>query len=578
MDKPDHEISEDPQGYEKCPEVEAFLARLNYFRKPYAAWQRNGSGWREVKLFPSGKPAYAGDRTIQNAIDGHGDISMRLSRITTFFVLDLDPFMKGKKDSLRQEGSKAAIERFYQGIEVSRGGEERLTDDKAARGASRPEEQTVAVDKDGWRNWDGWKEFEPDPVFHDRMIAIPSMGTEGPHDWTAEDDSEEDREVGVELLKAARLLMNLLTEAPSMVRRSPHGLHLYWCLEEPKVWSTEVQPLLLQVKRQFTSLSKNEGLDFNIELLPRPSKPLRIPRKDMLLDPKTLEPMESPIDGELFWRGLARYRLEGLIRPESWAQVGNADVVKEIKQQQSRNGNREDMPAGDRSHGTRGIDSEILRLKPKDHVEAEALLMPFRNGLTNPQLIKMIEGGKREGMSLGDIIAWILRWKEQSIAAGYVGAFFDDEDSLIARIKSLYITCRVAGASRFIELWEREEGKYPRNEVAAGRALARLEAMAPQPTRSRKAVQRFLADLEAWCRILDDAVADPASGIDVVTRENQKRNVYPLPYEFLRHLYNGHGRIWKQLQEARIVLPDEEGHGRYVPIIGRPQYYSLAIR
>jgi hypothetical protein len=27
-----------------------------------------------------------------------------------------------------------------------------------------------------------------------------------------------------------------------------------------------------------------------------------------------------------------------------------------------------------------------------------------------------------------------------------------------------------------------------------------------------------------------------------------------------------------------IILPDEEDHGRYVPIIGRPQYYSLAIR
>jgi hypothetical protein len=204
--------------------------------------------------------------------------------------------------------------------------------------------------------------------------------------------------------------------------------------------------------------------------------------------------------------------------------------------------------------------------------------MPFRNNQSNSQLTKLVEGGKREGMSLGDIIVWILGWKARSIEAGYVGDLFDDENVLVSRIKSLYKACRVAGASRFIELWEREEGKYPRNEVAAGRSLARLEATAPQPTRSRKAVQRFLTNLEAWRRIVDDAVADPASGIDVVTRENQKREVYPLPYDFLRHLYNGHGRIWRQLQEARIVLPDEEDHGRYVPVIGRPQYYSLVIR
>lgn len=579
MEKPDHSKTEDPKGYEKSLEVEAFVERFNYFRKPFAAWLKNGIGWREVKKFPSGEPAYAGDWIVQNALDGRGDISMRLSKTTTFFVLDLDPAMKGKKDSQRQEGSNAAIEHINVNTEVSRSGEELLTDDKGAMGSFQPEPHISEDAKNSWRNWEGWKEFVPDPVIQDRIGAMPAIEVAVPSAWPAAEgtnDEDVDLDLNGALLKAARLLLSLLAEVPSLVRRSPHGLHLYWCLEEPKVWATEVQPLLLQVKRQFTLLSKNEGLDFNVELLPRPSKPLRIPRKDMLLDPKTLEAMESPIDGIAFWRGLRRYRLEDLIRPESWMQLANA--CEDKKPRQSRSESSKDASESSRGAGAGGIDSEILRLKPKDHVEAEALLMPFRNNQSNSQLIKLVEGGKHEGMSLGDIIAWILRWKERSIEAGYVGDLFDDEDALMARIKSLYITCRVAGASRFIELWEREEGKYPRNEVAAGRALARLEVMAPQPTRSRKAVQRFLADLEAWRRIVDDAMADPASGIDVVTRENQKRGAYPLPHEFLKHLYRGHVRVWKQLQSAGIVIPDDGAQGHYVPILGRPQYYSLAIR
>jgi hypothetical protein len=579
MEKPDHGKTEDTRGYEKSPEVEAFVERFNYFRKPFAAWLKNGSGWREVKLFPSGEPAYAGDWIVQNALDGRGDISMRLSRTTTFFVLDLDPVMKGKKDSQRQERSNAAIEYINVKSEVSCSGEELLTDDKGAMGSSQPEPHISEDEKSSWRNWEGWKEYVLDPVLNEQIEAMPAIEVAVPSALpAAEGINEEDVDLDLngELLKAARLLLGLLTEVPSLVRKSPHGLHLYWCLEEPKVWTTAVQPLLVQVKRQFTSLAKNEELGFNVELLPRPSKPLRIPRKDMLLDPRTLEAMESPIDGIAFWRGLRRYRLEDLIRPESWMQLANEGEDKKLRQ--SRSENSRDAPLRNRGSGTRGIDSEILRLKPKDHVEAEALLMPFRNNQSNSQLTKLVEGGKREGMSLGDIIVWILGWKARSIEAGYVGDLFDDENVLVSRIKSLYKACRVAGASRFIELWEREEGKYPRNEVAAGRSLARLEATAPQPTRSRKAVQRFLTNLEAWRRIVDDAVADPASGIDVVTRENQKREVYPLPYDFLRHLYNGHGRIWRQLQEARIVLPDEEDHGRYVPVIGRPQYYSLVIR
>jgi transposase-like protein len=149
---------------------------------------------------------------------------------------------------------------------------------------------------------------------------------------------------------------------------------------------------------------------------------------------------------------------------------------------------------------------------------------------------------------------------------------------LRGRITAIYAasTATAAGASRFIELWSRENGKYPRNDKAAERALEALDRITRQPKRSRKAVRRFLADLEAWKRIIDDA-ADTESEIDATTRRNRAREVYPLPYALLRVLYSGCDRVWKDMMAAGIVVKAEGKGGQYVPNIGRPQYYSIDI-
>jgi len=82
--------------------------------------------------------------------------------------------------------------------------------------------------------------------------------------------------------------------------------------------------------------------------------------------------------------------------------------------------------------------------------------------------------------------------------------------------------------------------------------LERLESVSPQPKQSRQAVLRFFANLEAWRRIIDDAVADPASGIDGGTRRTQGRGTYPLPTKLREEWYSGYNRIWVQVQAAGI--------------------------
>jgi len=220
-----------------------------------------------------------------------------------------------------------------------------------------------------------------------------------------------------------------------------------------------------------------------------------------------------------------------------------------------------------------------MSLHPRNRAEAEELLMPFSEGQTNEQLIKMVEGGKREGLSLDDVTEWILGWETRSRAAGYRGDLFDNKDELRGRIEILFerSTATAAGATRFLQLWERKKSDYERNEELAKRLLGQLEGKRPQPKQSRQAVLRFLADLDVWRRIVDDAVADPASGVDDYTTRNHTRGVYPLPYELRRRMYSNQGRIWAELEALGLVVKDDQFEGRYVPDLGRPQYYRFRL-
>ena len=147
----------------------------------------------------------------------------------------------------------------------------------------------------------------------------------------------------------------------------------------------------------------------------------------------------------------------------------------------------------------------------------------------------MVEGGKREGLSLEQVSAWILGWEGRSKEEGYRGNLFDNRELLRDRIATLYAasTATAAGATRFIELWNRKKDEYARDDEAAERALEALERVRQQPAQSRKALHRFLADIEAWKRIIDDAAADKESELDATSKRNRARGVYPLPYALL---------------------------------------------
>jgi len=583
--------------YEKIAEVEAFMEKLNYFRKPYNRRDSTDTTWVRDK-------GLAGDRIVKEALDGKGDIGMLMNKVTTFICFDIDT---PGKDEGAAEGSGEARNDEGDEPESTDGGECRgssvlegrddgvglLKADKGDGGSAIPESGNVREvesesdaggedggdrlsDNGGEGNqatvdeWSGWRESGIDGEevkWRGTWAAIEAM-PRAP--VVTRVKKEFRRELGEELKEAVRALCECFNEVPSLVRRSPHGCHVYWCFETAELWY-RLRPKLAAVRQVSLAVFADRGIGKNIQVLPTLTVPLRIPRKDRLIETASLEPIDVPADSETFWRSLRVYPLEGLIKEEVLETGSKAARRPRLRKPAASTGGTKAVGAVE--------NGDMMSLHPRNRAEAEELLMPFSEGQTNGQLIKMVEGGKREGLTLDDVTQWILGWETRSSAAGYAGDLFDNRGKLEARIAANYraSTATAAGATRFIELWNRKRDEYERNEEAAERAIEALDRMTQQPKQSRKAVRRFLADIEAWERIIDDAAADATSELDETTRRNRARGVYPLPYELLRVMYSGCDRIWKDVQTAGIVAKDEGSDGQYVPDIGRPQYYQITI-
>lgn len=518
-------------GEEGRAELSAFLDAFAYWRKPYRVMRADGSVWVQL-------PFYATDQVVWRALNGRRDISMSLSETTNFFCFDIDTPGKGRESEIASDGAEE---------------EDEVPPESPEEPGRREERNRLMEELLG-------EVVTSDPDFPPLPAGLSfERGTL----------REQRAEWGERILRAYRALVECFTEEPSLVVRSPHGLHVYWCLSERVAWP-RLQPLLAAVRTAWESRRDAEGFGGKLEILPTPTSPLRIPRKDRILRSTDLEPFAGPAGGEAFWRGLARHDLEGLITVEA---------REEGKKRRPRpglqlRGKEEGVP----QVGAGGIDDdgEIMRLHPSSRAEAEELLMPFRPGQTNSQLIKMVEGGKREGLSLEEVTRWILAWETRSRQEGYQGDLFSSERHLRDRIEDLFSRSSVtgAGATRFMRLWTERNAEYPRDQELAERLLGQLEVLAPQASQARPALLRLLADLDVWRRVIDAAVADPASGLDRHTRSCQERGSYPLPHDLVHRLHSRHDRIFPLLQAAGIIEEDT-GLGRYVPDLGRPQYYRL---
>lgn len=556
-------MAEDDTGNRKDRnrEVAAFMERFNYFRRPFNLSNVGDDGWQWCLR-------YAGDEYVIDALNGKRSIGCLLNRNTSFISFDLDLKKQGSK---REPREVEAVENGAQGQTGAL-----VKDVESVKGVEVeevPEGGTACADWTGWKDLgidgnpdtDGVlrQSFDEAAAFEYIQPREKQHGTEEDEGYGGGASGESEIEAFERVKEGGRALCECFRVEPSLVVRSPHGgMHLYWCLSENRPWF-KIKPVLDQLRKSWEKgcSGRVEGLE--LELLPSPTKPLRIPRTDRLLEAVGFEPMAVPVDGEAFWRGIKTYRFEELIREE--ALIGRDEKV-----------GAKGRARGDGKPGQPGRGVGRIGGKPKNRQEAEDRVMPFQNGETNQQLIQMVEAGKREGLGVEAVGEWIEAWVKRSQGLGYTGDLGRKPWELRGRIEDLYDRCRwpVAGASRFRNIWDEKNKMYARDVELEDEMLKRLEAVQPIAKQARRAALRFLGNLDVWRKIIDDAVADASGDIDRDVRINQSRGSYPLPSGLLEYWYSGYYKIWASIQACGIVTKDE-GMGGYVPDLGRPQYYRI---
>jgi hypothetical protein len=657
-------------GAFRSAEVAAFFEKLNYFRQEIRVRNAADTEWRNWHW-------YAGDKIVQDVLDGKKTIGLRANRTTSFISFDIDVPGKIEEVSAESEGSEgwrdAEVEAgdgkpgkaARREPEVVAGEEEEggrksgdvvrdwVFDDKRTdeeREADRAREEKKRAGMAAWAGWDELKELSGGGRKGDYLEELGRGFAEAVQIEMPEPEQTTKgtlRELSLELRQAAEIVKGSFTVEPSLAVRSPHGCHLYWLLSEVKPW-TQVRPIAQRVKEEAEDQYAEIGIERKIEVLPSPTQALRLPRRDRLLEPGSLEAMEEPEDGEAFWRGLKQYLLEEIVKenvrerelgehrrkpyrgPKRRKKKGPDEEKTEEEKEELRErvsgkwegsgtsehegsegavgaGERDDSSSGSSSGGSGGgsggggrdgddgedgdageSENDVGETehgwrrskKPRSREEAEEMVMPFRNGKTNGQLIAMVEGGKRSGMTLAEIIEWVKGWIERSKGVGYTGDLGNDERNLESRIDRLYARCNVnvGGKKRWIELWESENGKHARDEEKAKRMMAELERVRPLAKQSRPAVLRFMGDLDVWRRVVDDEAGRAPSRLDKLTIENQKRGAYPLPHELLQKLYSKYREIWEDVQRAGVLVKDTDKGGGYVPNLGRVQSYIYSSR
>jgi hypothetical protein len=659
-DHTDGEGNEGDGGF-RSAEVAAFFGMMNYFRQEIRVRNAADTEWRNWHW-------YAGDRIVQDVLDGKKTIGLRANRTTSFIGFDIDVPGKIEAAGAESEGNagwrSAEVEACDGGDgepgkaagrdpkiasgEEGEGGRKSgdvlrdwVFDDKRTEEEREADRAREEKERAGIAAWAGWDKLEESSGGDRKRDYIEELGRAFAE---VKDIRMPERKpttsgaapggLSLELRQAAEIVKGCFTVEPSLAVRSPHGCHLYWLLSEMKYW-TVVKGVAQRVKEEAEDQYNEVGIERTIEVLPSPTQALRLPRKDRLLEPGSLEAMEEPKDGEAFWRGLKQYRLEEIVKEnvrerelgehrrkpyrgpkrrkkrepdeekteeekeelrarvsgkwEGSEGVGEHDGSEGTERVGEIGGNSGGSGGGGRegdddNDGDAGEDEDDVSetkhgwrrsKKPRSREEVEETVMPFRNHATNGQLIAMIEGGKRSGMTLAEIADWVKGWIERSKGEGYTGDLGKDERNLESRIDRLYARCNVnvGGKKRWIELWESENGKYARDEEKAKRMMAELERVSAVAKQSRPAVLRFMRDLDAWRRIIDGEAGRAPSRLDRQTKENQKRGAYPLPHELLQKLYSKYREIWEDVQRAGLLMKDTDKGGGYVPNLGRVQSY-----
>ena len=320
---------------------------------------------------------------------------------------------------------------------------------------------------------------------------------------------------------------------PSLLCKSPRGLHAYWYLGQ--YLPTEL--LVDSAKKELGKLP--------VEVRPSMTEALRVPKTGAVLDPETLHKVYKPI--EQYMAAAPTYHYAELFQ----SQLHHEYLRKHATVTQKR-------------------DKAISLSKAELLSEAEARIAPggFINGQTNDQFLELEWIYRTAGLEYRRSFRPIKLILDRSYGYSKNKA---DAISLKNIRKRLECTYKKNNNQYIPQPKDREQDLFDEplvNDLIAKSIFAKQR---------EKKLRYFLGELLAWCTFHDNVMKDPKQAAIFdwyykYYRKNRKEGYYPLPTSKLKAWNSQYNSIIKWLLSIGFL---EESPYHYSTLLNTCKYYKV---
>ena len=328
---------------------------------------------------------------------------------------------------------------------------------------------------------------------------------------------------------------------PSLICRSPRGLHIYYLLKNPMEYSN----LKLLAEDRLSHITSH------IEIKPSPNTGLRIPVKKWILDPESFKPIGT--DTPIKWESINQFDTDTLFGPDYRQTLSRLNFTKP---------ERTEQPDPQDSLE----ESELLSRKEKYKrmLTAERELLPFTNGRSNEILCQLIPKYKAVNFSVQSIIERLQY--HISSSPGYTNDLTDP-----------YILER-----RVIDILNMKSKTFQPASPKITELPEHLEEIIKKhtfPKQRTKGIRQYFLGLLNWKALHDRSLTDFKfrSRMDDMYPyywRNRKLGFYPLPSKVQKSWNKNYNSLLPWLKEMGILV---ESGFKYSPGAHICKYYEIYL-
>ena len=343
------------------------------------------------------------------------------------------------------------------------------------------------------------------------------------------------REVLKERFNTAK---KIIGKNPSLIFKSPRGIHAFWFLEK-------TMPNLV-IYNQLKALF--EGMR-HIEILPTNSHSLRIPSPETYLN-DNLEKSDFP-----GFEALARYPNDAIFK-------------NDLRYENSNGAHKDKVKKARKAHNT----PLSAQNAPLSLVQLENEVSPLKNGHTNEVYIKLVAKYKFYGLDEEQAYNRFVNLVKKS--PGYSGSLLAD---LKTRIKTSYKRMTDINLSKMTS--HSYLFRDPQVRMAIDNIIKEAGLDIPKRHRMKNSITSFLLNIISWKIACDNIFKDheTAHYWEFNYRGswwNHGKGYYPLPYSLLRKWNTHYDRPMRLLRDLGVL---EESPHHYSTTLKRCKYYRINI-